>query len=576
MVISKNRVFIIAEMANSHEGVLENAKKIVSAVSEAGADAIKFQKFFADELAEPSHEYYSLYKKLEMTNSEWKKLILFSKSKKLKVFVDVFGIKSAKQISKFTVDGFKIHSSDVGNLKLLNFLAQGKKPILLSMAGCIPNEIHTALKILQKTPKQIILMHGFQDYPTKIQDMHLNRISEIKRKYGKTVGLMDHISGSSDMAIAIPLLGVGMGAAVIEKHITLDRTQKGLDYYSALNPSQFKKMVSTIRQTEKAIGSQKLDLSKNEINYRLQHKKNSVAKTFIKKGTTLRSSMFEFKRTKTKQQPISLTDFDGQLSASNISKGQILKSNMILKTIPKTAAVIACRVGSERLFAKPLQIIGGFTILHLLIKQIQKSKIISDIILAISEKPGNEIFVNFAKENNLKFIEGDDLDVLKRLIDGARYVNATTIFRTTADCPFINWEQIDPILKNHFKKTLDFSILKNIPIGSGFEVINLNALEKSHRKGQRKHRSELASLYIYEHKQKFKIQELEPRKELQRPDLRLTVDNPEDLLVARIIQDEIGKNDSPIELKKIIKFLDKNPEVKKINSGIPVGKAKLW
>ena len=139
-----------------------------------------------------------------------------------------------------------------------------------------------------------------------------------------------------------------------------------------------------------------------------------------------------------------------------------------------------------------------------------------------------------------------------------------------------HWEQIDLTLKNHFKKTLDFSILKNIPIGSGFEVINLNALEKSHRKGQRKHRSELASLYIYEHKQKFKIQELEPRKELQRPDLRLTVDNPEDLLVARIIQDEIGKNDSPIELKKIIKFLDKNPEVKKINSGIPVGKAKLW
>ena len=107
-------------------------------------------------------------------------------------------------------------------------------------------------------------------------------------------------------------------------------------------------------------------------------------------------------------------------------------------------------------------------------------------------------------------------------------------------------------------------------------MINLDALEKSHNNGKRKHRSELASLYIYEHRQKFKIQELEPRQELQRPDLRLTVDNPEDLLVMRLIHNEIGQKDNPISLHKIIKFLDKNHEVKKINSGIPVGKAKLW
>ena len=121
-----------------------------------------------------------------------------------------------------------------------------------------------------------------------------------------------------------------------------------------------------------------------------------------------------------------------------------------------------------------------------------------------------------------------------------------------------------------------FSILKNTPLGAGYEIINLDALEKSHKLGSKKHQSELVSLYIYDNQKKFKIQKLESEKEIQRPDLRLTVDNPEDLLVVRMIHNKIGKNDNPIELKKIIKFLDKHPDIVKINSNIVAGKAKLW
>ena len=95
-------------------------------------------------------------------------------------------------------------------------------------------------------------------------------------------------------------------------------------------------------------------------------------------------------------------------------------------------------------------------------------------------------------------------------------------------------------------------------------------------KGKRKHRSELASLYIYEHRNKFKINEVKPKKELQRPDLRLTVDTPEDLQMMRLIDKFIGNHGNPISLRKIITFLDKNPDIAKINSSIPAGKAKLW
>ena len=145
-LFKKNKIFIIAEMANSHEGELSVAKKITENAAKAGADAVKFQKFTADELTEPTHEYYSLYKRLEMTNKEWNELINFAKKKNLKVFVDVFGVSSLKSISKFNIDGFKIHSTDLSNPKLLQFLAKTRKAILLSAP------IPPAIRSLTKTP----------------------------------------------------------------------------------------------------------------------------------------------------------------------------------------------------------------------------------------------------------------------------------------------------------------------------------------------------------------------------------------------------------------------------------------
>ena len=203
MRLFSNKPFVIAEMANSHEGDVKTAKKIVEAAANAGADAVKFQKFTPDELAEPNHEYYSLYQKLQMSIKEWKELIDFAKSLKLKVFVDIFGLQSAKQISKLNIDGYKIHSTDVSNPEILEFLSNTNKTVLFSVAGCFPYEIDSALHIIKKTPKKIVLMHGFQGYPTQHKDLNLLRISSLKSKFGLPVGLMDHIDGDSDMALKL-------------------------------------------------------------------------------------------------------------------------------------------------------------------------------------------------------------------------------------------------------------------------------------------------------------------------------------------------------------------------------------
>jgi len=570
--------FVIAEMANSHEGNLSTAKKIVEKASFAGVDAMKFQKFTADELAEPDHENYHLYQKLEMSNKKWQNLVAFTKSKKLKVFFDVFGVRSARDVLQLNIDGIKIHSADLSNPHLLKSISNFDKTILISTAGSFPDEIHEALNILKKNSKEIILMHGFQAYPTSIHDINLARIKVLQHNFRLPVGIMDHISGESKLSLIIPLLAVALGAVVVEKHITLDRSKKGLDYYSALEPNEFKMLITLLRQAESSFGSPTLKIGKNEMKYRLDHKKNTIAKEFIRKNTLLTENLFENKRTKMKKDSVAFFKYKGEFASQNIPKKSIITSSMITHKIKKVVSVIACRVESSRLFAKPFHLIDKqkYSILDLLIEQIKQSKLISDIVLAISENEGNEYFIKFAKENNLKFILGNDRDVLKRLIEGGIFVNADIVFRITPENPYIYWEGIDSVIRKHIDGKYDFSIVENIPLGSGFEIINLDALKKSHKLGSKRHRSELCSLYIYENQKKFKINLFVPEKSLQRPEIRLTVDNPEDLLVVMKIYEKLGKGKKPIPLKHVIEFLDKHPEISHFNSHIPPGKSRIW
>ena len=128
MIFSKNKISLIAEIANAHEGKPTLAKKLIDTASENKADIIKFQIFSTTELLERNHEKFKLFKKLEMSFSQWAKLIKYAKRKRLKVFVDVFGINGAKIAQKLKVDGYKIHTSDITNPILLDFFSKSINP----------------------------------------------------------------------------------------------------------------------------------------------------------------------------------------------------------------------------------------------------------------------------------------------------------------------------------------------------------------------------------------------------------------------------------------------------------------
>jgi len=230
-------------------------------------------------------------------------------------------------------------------------------------------------------------------------------------------------------------------------------------------------------------------------------------------------------------------------------------------------AAIACRNQGSRLYGKPLQnldVESGTRILDNIIDCLKTISCIDEILLGISIGIENEVFINIAKQKGIRFIIGDEKDVLSRLIKCGHLANATDIFRVTSESPFLYTEPIEDFWIKHVSKNLDATFLDEIIDGTGFEIISLSALEISHKNGNEKHRSEYCSLYIRENKDQFKISKEICPDTLNRKDLRLTVDNPEDLTVCRILYKNF-KSDAPrFSIQKMVEYLDSHQTLKNL------------
>lgn len=230
----------------------------------------------------------------------------------------------------------------------------------------------------------------------------------------------------------------------------------------------------------------------------------------------------------------------------------------------RLVAALACRNQGSRLYGKPLQNLDvdrGITILDNIIESLKATSLVDEIVLGISEGVENEVFKSYAEKHRIKHIVGDQIDVLGRLIQCGKAGNATDIFRVTTESPFRYFEMDETLWSHHLDAGNDATFLEDIIDGCGAEIIKLSALEKSHQLGEKKHRSELCTLYMREHSRDFKIQRLQPPAELMRKDLRLTVDNPEDLVVCRKVYQHFKKLAPKIPVHQIVEFLDANPDL---------------
>lgn len=231
----------------------------------------------------------------------------------------------------------------------------------------------------------------------------------------------------------------------------------------------------------------------------------------------------------------------------------------------KLVAALACRNQGSRLYGKPLQNLDvekGIRIIDNIIDGLNTLNCIDSIVLGISEGEDNEVFKTIAEQKGIEYIVGDQIDVLHRLIKCAEKVDGTDVFRVTSESPFLHHKAVKKLWEQHCKQNNDATFYDDIIDGCGFEFIRLSALHKSHLEGEDKHRSELSTLYIREHLNDFKVQKIQAPNHLNRKDLRLTVDNPEDLVVCRKIYKEF-KNQAPqISLEDIIAYIDQHPDLK--------------
>lgn len=230
----------------------------------------------------------------------------------------------------------------------------------------------------------------------------------------------------------------------------------------------------------------------------------------------------------------------------------------------RLVAAIACRNQGSRLYGKPIQNLDverGIRIIDNVIDCLKTLTCIDEIILGISEGVENEVFKVIAEEKGLRYVLGDQIDVLSRLVQCGRLANATDVFRVTSESPFMYFEPVEDLWRRHQEEQADATFMDDVIDGCGFEIIALKALEESHTKGDKKHRSELCTLYIREHHESFRIIRPKPPEELVRKDLRLTVDNPEDLAVCRIVYGAFKELAPKIPVTEIVKFLDANPKL---------------
>jgi spore coat polysaccharide biosynthesis protein SpsF len=230
----------------------------------------------------------------------------------------------------------------------------------------------------------------------------------------------------------------------------------------------------------------------------------------------------------------------------------------------RLVAAIACRNQGSRLYGKPLQrleVEKGVRIIDNIVDCLKSINAIDEILLGISEGIDSAVFIEIAEEKGLRYVVGDQIDVLSRLISCGKLAGATDVFRVTSESPFLYFEPVEELWARHQGEKLDATFMWDIIDGSGFEIYTLGALVKSHARGSSRHRSELCSLYVREHPNEFRVLRVEAPPELVRKDIRLTVDYPEDLVVCRAVYEALQASAPRISVFEIVKYLDERPRL---------------
>lgn len=294
-------MYVIAEAAQGYEGSLDTCRLLVRAAAAGGADAVKFQLVFADDLAEPDYVYYDLFQSLEMPVEAWMDVAAESRACGVDLVLDVFGPRGLTAARRVAPAGLKLHSTtffDDDTVSGAMALARDLDARLyLSIGGIDVREVLAFLDGLDThTKNRMTILYGYQAEPTPVEHNNLARIPLMRAQTGLDIGFMDHSDGGGPDWLSLSTCAVGLGARVFEKHITLDRALEMEDYVSALAPSRFRDYSAALRRLEAAVGSGDLALTASETGYRNKALKKILAQRDMAAGESVTRADIRFNR----------------------------------------------------------------------------------------------------------------------------------------------------------------------------------------------------------------------------------------------------------------------------------------
>ncbi len=313
-------VFIIAEAGVNHNGKLSLAKKLIDAAVKAGADAVKFQTFDPDTLVTKGaskatyqdkneetegagETQYAMLRRLMLKREYHPELKKYAEQKGIMFLSTPFSLSDAEFLRDLGIVALKVGSSDTNNIPYLRTIAKWKLPIILSTGMSDLPLLHESITAIRKAGNNdLIVLHCTTNYPTPIQEVNLRAMQTLEQELNVTVGFSDHTEG-----IVAPVLSVALGASMIEKHLTLDKTMPGPDHKASLDPKGFKEMVTVVRDAEQALGTGKKNLFASEMEIAKVARKSLVTLRPVKKGEKFTEKNLTVKRPGTGLPP---RDFD--------------------------------------------------------------------------------------------------------------------------------------------------------------------------------------------------------------------------------------------------------------------------
>jgi N,N'-diacetyllegionaminate synthase len=334
----KNKlVYIIAEVGINHNGKLENCLKLIREAAKAGVSAVKFQNWKAEDFISDKKQkfkyksrgkfvtesFYDLCKRNELKEKWIKKLNSYCKT----VGVDFMSTPTTKEgvdeLYKLKTKYVKNGSDYLTNIQLIKHMAKKFNKLIISTGMAYEEDIALAMKAIHSVRKKnkIILLHCTSMYPTTLENINLNRMVSIHKRFKTEIGFSDHTLGWQAAVQAVTL-----GASYIEKHITLNHDMKGPDHWFSLNIKELKEYVTKIRDAEKSLGISNIIPAKGELKYLREQRLSCVANQNISKGAILKEHMIEFKKPGTGIKPNKINKFLGKKLKKNIKLNEVLKN----------------------------------------------------------------------------------------------------------------------------------------------------------------------------------------------------------------------------------------------------------